>query len=815
MEQLLQDLRFAFRQLLKRRDASLVAIFTLALGIGANTSVFTLINSTLLRPAPAAEPSRLVWISRIRGREGRPGNGSYPHYRAIRDQAKALSGVLAYSGVTLSVGGTASERIYGNITSGNYFEVLGVKPALGRTYSGTDDTAPGASPVVVLSDALWRRRFGADPRIVGSAITVNGRSFSVVGVTPPGFGGIELGEGAEMWVPMAMIAVAMPGRAELLDDAHAGWLRTVGRLAPGATSARAQAEADVAVQRVVARVTKPDDVVRTVVQQIRGGLDPSNRSELMPVVLLLSIVPLLVLLVACANSANLLLSRALVRRKEFAVRRALGATRGRLVRQLLTECLLLSAVAGLVGMVLSYWLTSLISRLGDVPADVTTSLQPDFRVLGATLVLSLLTGLVFGLVPALTATRPSLAPALKDEGGSMAASGGRPRIRGAFVVAQVAVSLVLLITAGLFLRSLNKALAVDPGFDAQRGLALSYDLQLQGYDAAGRERFDRRALETARAIPGVESAAQATGLPLSSSWSGADVDREGAPPDSRGMLSGMTSVTPAFFATMHIPLLKGREFSDRDDAGAARAVIVNATLAGRLWPGEDPVGKRLRFAGSNTELREVVGLVADGKYRSLTERPSPYFYLPFSQDRRGETQATLVVRASQSAAALVTPVSRAIRALDPDLPLYRVGTLDQAINEIVGKQRAATSLIGVFGALALLLASLGMYGVAAQAVTLRTREIGIRMSLGARSRDVLVMFVREGVGRSLVGVALGLAISLALGSVLAQFLYGLRATDVPTFFAGAGVLCSVSALATWLPARRAANVDPMVALRYD
>jgi len=815
VDTILQDLRFAFRQLSNRRGATLVTILTLALGIGANTATFSLLNATLFKAAPGTDPERLAWVASSRGRSSRFGSGAYPDYVAFRDKVGAFSGVMAYSGASYSVGGKASERIYGNVASGNYFDVLGLKPAAGRFFTPTEDAEPGAHAVAVISHTLWTRRFGADPSVVNSTVIVNGSPFTIIGVAPAGFVGVEMGENAELWVPMAMVATAIPTPVPLLTDVNSTWLRMVARLKPGVSYDEANAEASVIAKQIVPPGTPPDDARRVSVQRIQGGLDPENRAQLLPVFGLLSLVPARGWRGARGSAPNRLVARGLSRRKEFAMRRAFGATRGRLVRQLLTECVLLSGAAGAVGVVFSFWLVALIARFGDVPAEITVSVQPDRAVLIATTLLAMLTGLLFGLVPALSATRPELVPALKDEGANLGTGRHRHRLRDTFVVAQVALSLALIITSGLFLRSIDKALRVNPGFDPKNAVTLSYDLRLQGYAPEREKAFNRTVLATVRAMPGVEAAAIATTLPLSGRSMGNEIIAEGAPIGDRGRPSQFSSISADYFASMKAPLLKGRDFATSDDEGSPKVAIVNERLASQLWPGENPIGKRFRFAGANEPLREVVGLARDGKNRSLTEAPFGYLYLPEAQDRQGSTEIKLVVRTAGDPVAFIVPLTKALQQLDPNLPFYQVQTLEQMITGVLDRQRASSSLIAVFGALALVLAALGMYGVAAHGVTLRTREIGIRMSLGARAADVLAMLVREGLRLAAVGVVAGLLISGAVSKVLGNFLYGLRATDALTFAAGAALLCAVAAIATYLPARRAARVDPMVALRFE
>jgi predicted permease len=793
-----------------------VAATTLALGIGANTSMFTLLNATLFRSAPGADPDRLVWVTAVAGRSRELRNMSYPDYADVRDRSKSFTGLLGYAHVWVSFGGSTPERVRAEAVTGDYFDVLGVRAAMGRMFRVDDDGAQGAHPVAVLSDAFWRRRFGSDPGVLNRTIVLNGHPFTVIGVAPPGFSGVEINddEPQSIWLPMAMIGTAEPGLETFLTDRYSsGFMRVIGRLAPGVTRARANAELAVLAAQLRPDAHSDGDRLSLSALAVAGGVDPTNRGQLLPVLSLLMVVPALVLLVACANAANVLLARGLARRKEIAMRRALGASRMRLVRQLLTESVLLSLLAGGLGVLLSFWMTGLIARLGEVPAGIVASLTPDANVVIATTLLAAGTGIIFGLAPALTATRPSLAPALKDEAVTLGLGRQRHRLRDVFVVGQVAVSLVLLVTAGLFARSLAKALSVDPGFAARSGVYLSFDLARQGYPRARQEEFERDVLTRVSALPGVEAAALTSAAPYGGSYQGLEVRAEGVSADDGGVMAFSARITPAFPAALGIALVRGRQFTDRDNATSAPVVIVNEVLARRVWPGSDPVGKRLRMGDRDHALREVVGVVRDVRYMDLTTAPPAFLFMPELQQPAGAL--VLMARTSQPGAAMLGAVRAAAQSIDTDLPLFNARTFEQALHGASDKQQAASSMLAVFGLLSLALAALGLFSVTAHGVALRTREIGIRMSLGARSGDVLALFVREGMGRTAVGVAIGLALSAGLSRVLAGFLFGLRATDTLTFASGAAILCAVAAVASYIPARRASRVDPMVALRAE
>jgi len=815
MDTLLQDLRYAARALIKSPGFTTVAVLTLGLGIGANTAVFTLVNAALFRTPPGASPHELMWLAATRDFPEQPGRPrsyqrrfSLPEYRDYAAGSSAFTGLSAYQDAALALGsGGEPERINGMLVSGNYFQVLGLVPAAGRFFVPEEDRDPGAHPVVVLSHGLWRHRFGSDSAIVGKDITVNGRRFMVVGVAPAGFVGIQLGEPADLFTPLAMIAVAMPRSADLLEQRNAGWLQIIGRLKPGVTVAAAGKDIATLAARLAQTYPEVLQGTSAEVAPLSGGLDPSNRSEALPIFVLLMAVPAVVLLIACANVANLLLARAAGRRREIGIRLALGATRGRLMRQLLTESVVLALCAGAAGMVLSFWLNDVLLAVSRAPTEIELALKPDARVLAFTIAVAVVTGVLFGLAPALGATRPDVVPALKERL-------GRSRLARAFVMAQVALSLILLVTAGLFLRSLDKALDVNPGFDPVNRIALSFDLGIQGYTDRQRGTFYARLLERVRALPGVEAASLGSPLPMSGRIIGSAVSIEGVDPDAGAVPVTLGSFAPQYFATLGVPLLRGRDFATTDLAGAPLVVIVNETLARRLWPNQDPLGRRLRLYGREEPLREVIGVAKDGKYDELTENPRGFLYLPERQ-HADLSDISLIVKTTSDPRPLAGALTTAVHELDATLPIFRLETLQQALRNRLDKERGASSLLGVFGTLALLLAALGLYGVMAYAVSQRTREIGIRVALGARQADVLRQFVGEGVRLAVVGVAIGLALSVMLTRIIAQFLYGVTATDATTFAAGAVVLCVVAVAASWLPARRAARVDPMVALRSE
>lgn len=809
LESMWKDVTYSTRRLIRDRAATLAIVLTLAIGIGANSAMFTLIDRVLFKPAPVSDPDTLVWLHVTEVRSGRLTKLSYPGYRALARPGEALSGVAAFTGTQFSLGGETPERIRGMVVSGNYFDVLRVPASTGRTFLPEEDGAPGAHPVVVLSHALWRNRFGADDAIAGKTVTLNGRPFTVVGVAAEGFGGLDI-EPVALWVPLAMAESAMPDQKGMLEHVDAQWLYVVGRLRPGISMDRASASLQVRASELAG--TSDENPVDVSVQRVAGGLDPENRKDMAPVFGLLSLVPLLVLIVACANVANLLLSRGLSRRKELALRKALGAERSRLVRQLLVESVLLALAACGVGLLFSYGLTAGVAYLAEVPAEIADRLTPDLRVITASMVLAVLAGVTFGVAPALASTDAALVPSLKDSGPTMGAGDRRRRLRSAFLVTQVTVSFVLVVVAGLFLQSVSKALSVDPGFDPRNVVVLAFDPDLQGYDADGRQRLFADVLETVEALPGIESAALTTSPPLAGLMYGNVVSREGPESEPSWNNTNFAGISPGYFQTMRIPVLAGRDFTTGDSRASPKVAIINDTLASSLWPGVTPLGQRMKMFGEDDWL-EVVGVVKGGKYDEFSEEPRPFLFLPDAQAPLG--RISLVARTATEAATMVEVVRQAVRTLDPDMPLFDVGTLEQTIRNAVDQERGTSFMLAAFGGLGLFLAAFGLYAVTSQAVSLRVREIGIRMALGARASTVAGLFVRESLSLCALGLAIGTVLSLAISGVIGAFLFGLAASDVLTYVGATALFAGVATVATLIPARRAATVDPLRSLRSE
>jgi macrolide transport system ATP-binding/permease protein len=812
MSTLLQDVRYGMRMLRKRPGFTLVAVITLALGIGANAAIFTLVNAALLRPLPVAEPGQIVSLNNVSERR-MFATFSYPNYRDFRDRNEAFSGLIGYSFSPLSLSHDGiNERLWGYVVTGNYFDVLGVNAALGRMISPADDQLPGAHPVSVISYKCWQRRFGGDPAVIGKSVIVNGRSYTIIGVAPQGFDGTEVIATSEMWFPMAMQSQVIVG-SNWLEVRDAETLFIQGRLKPGVTPAQAQSEAEAIaaqLEREYPGINEGKRVVLTSPGMTRGLM----RGPVIGFTGLLMLMVGLVLLLACTNLANLLLARASERRREVAVRLALGAGRFRLVRQLLTESMLLSLAGGALGLLLALWLADLAVTLKP-PVDVPLALDLhiDYRVLIFTGAVSLLTGVLFGLLPALQSTKADLIATLKDE---FAVSGHRRAwLKNGMIVFQVALSLVLLVGGGLMLRSLQKTQTIDLGFDPHNAVSLSFDLRLQGYDEARGKEFQKRLLERVRAVPGIESAGIADLIPVDLHFSRDSVFIEGQTPERAATAPrALTSrISPGYFAAMNTPLVQGREFSEQDDNKAARVAIVNETFARRFWPDEDAIGKRFAVGSPDAPKLQVIGVARDGKYAGIQEEPRPFFYRSMAQFYSGST--SLVVRAASDPQPALAAARREIQQLDAHLPIASAQTLEEHLSLPLLPTRLAASLLGSFGVLALALAAIGIYGVMAYAVSQRTREIGIRMALGAQKADVLKLVISRGVWLTLTGVAIGLAASLAMTRLMKSLLYGISATD-PLTFAGVALLLTVVALvACYLPARRATKVDPMIALRYE
>ena len=819
-ENLLKDVRYGARMLLKSPAFTVVAVLSLALGMGVNTTIFSIVNAVLLRPLPVLQPDQLVEVYTSDSGGYPYGTSSYPDFRDFRRQSTVFSGMAAQEFTILNLDRPEgpSELIFGEAVSGNFFDLLGVEAAVGRMFAPEEDSTPGTHPVVVLGHGFWQRHFNGDPAAVGQTIKVNGTTVTVIGVAPEEFTGTWPLVALDIWTPMAMQVLLNPGGPdpEYLEARGNRSHFIKARLRPGVTIEEAEAQLKTVMDRL--REEFPDRIRdRTVnllpVSDVR--LHPLVDGAIVPVAGLLLGVVGLVLLIACANVANMLLSRASIRRQEIAVRLALGASRWRLVRQLLSESLLLSLAGGALGLLMAYWTTGLILAFQPpIPISVALDLGIDVRVLGFALFAALVTGVVFGLAPALQSSRPDLVAALKEDVARGGRRGRRFGLRNILVVTQVAVSLVLLIAAGLFLRSLSRAQRLDPGFESEGIAIVTTPLELVGYSVDESRVFADELMRHVNAMPDVVAAGLTDRVPVGIGISTTSVRIEGNVVPETEQLPGIdiAKVGPGYFDVFRIPLVAGRAFTGNDDQDAPLVTIVNETFARRYWPGENPIGKRIA-RGRRGEWMEVVGVTRDHKVRTLGEDPRPYFHVPFAQSF--EPFITAVVRTDGDAAAMVEQTRQLMLMLDSDLVFLEAKTMRENLEIMTFPVRMGAQLLSLFGFLALGLAAVGLYGVIAYVVSQRTHEIGLRMALGAESGDVLKLIVQQGMEIVAVGVLVGLLVAMGMTWLLSSFLYGVSAIDPITFGATSLVLIAVALVANLIPARRAAGVDPLIALRYE
>ncbi len=813
MTDLLQDLRYALRMFVKNPVFTAAAVVTLALGIGLNAASFSAVHALLLRPLPGVqEPERLVQLYRTwPGIEY--GSNSIPHFRDLQERGEGLfEGVAAWSfqPVSLSTEGR-SEIAMGQMVSANFFDVLGVEAARGRTFLPEESRGPGAHPVVVLSHGEWRSRFGGDPDVVGRTVSLNGRRFEVVGVAPEGFKGPVSIAAPALWAPLVMQPQLEPGAGSKMENRGSNFLSVLARTRPGTTVEQTRRGTETILAGL--RDDHPEHYERSgirVVPQEEAGIHPMFRDAQVGLSTVVMVVVGLLLLIACVNVANLFLARAADRRREMGIRLSLGAGRGRVVRQLLTESLLLAAVAGTAGLALAFGAVRVLSRVQlptDMPVDIDVAVNGP--VLLFTLVVAGVTGLLFGLVPALQASKPETVSALKGESG--AAPGKERRVSRGLVVVQMALSVVLLLGAGIFLRNLQAATEIDVGFEAENLLLASVNPGLQGYDRARTESLYRELRERLESRPDVQAAAWAEVVPLGFSGQQTGVSVPGYEPGPEEQMSiDYNVVGPGYFQAMGISVLRGRGFTARDDTASAGVIVVNETMAERFWPGRDPVGEIVQ---TGSRERRVVGVVESGKYSRLGEEPLDYMYLPMAQVF--QHSGTLHVRTSGDPAALAPEVRRLVRERDPALPVFDVRTMENHLGLAMLPARLAGGALGLFGLLGLTLAAVGIYGVTAYSVARRTREIGIRVALGAGRGRVVRTVLGSGVRLTLLGVAIGVATSLGVAGFLRDLLYTGRAVDPVAFVSVPLLLAAIALAATWLPARRAASVDPVRALRSE
>jgi len=816
MRNIWKDMRYGARVLIRQPAFTIGAVLTLALGIGVNSAIFNAVSAFIIRPIPGvSEPERLVVPFKL-DREGDLNDSfSFPDFVDYRDRNRSLDGLFAYRLTSVVIGEKdGNDVIYGEMVSGNYFDVLGVRAGVGRTFQPEEGRTPGTHPVVVLSHDLWIRRLAADPTIVGKKIRLNDVEFSVIGIAPPGFQGTKWGLGMDFWAPLMMQQQLMPGE-NLLVRRGASWLQVMGRLKRGVSTEEAQSDLSaVAAQldREFASDRGSGNRIR-LLPETEGRFDHAQSAVSIGSGAALALVGV-ILVVVCANLANLMLARASRRKREIGIRIALGASRRRLVAQLMTESLLLALAGGALGFVISFWIADLIFSLApSLPYRMVLNLAPDSGVIVFTLIISLLAGLVFGLVPAIRASGFDPGSVIKGDNTDRNRSWGG--IRTVLVVSQVALTLVVLICGGLMVRSFLSAAAIDPGFDVRGVTAMTVTPGLLGYDEERGQLFYRQFLDRVRALPGVESASLASLLPLGdSSSSTGPVVAEGQPdpPPGEGLNVLYNIVSPDYFRTMRTPILMGREFEPSVRTGDRREVVINQALAARLWPGLNPIGRVFRISDGASRY-EVTGVAEDGKYRRLSEAHRPHFW--FSSAYSYEPQMILLVRTRTDSAGIVPEIRAGLRSIDARLPLVGVRTMREHMTvQLWGARMGAIASL-VFGLLVLLISGMGIYSVISYSVSQRTKEIGIRMALGAGSRDVVRLVTAQGLRISVIGSLIGLPIAFLLTRLLSNLLF-VGGTFDPLIFGGITVmLIVVGWLAGWIPARRASRVDPMIALRYE
>ena len=805
------DLRYGWRMLWKTPGFTAVAVITLALGIGANSTIFSWINSTLFNPIPGvAHTSDLISLMRGERSEHPTPPFSYLDYVDLRQESRSFSGLLAYHDDYMSLTGTDKpERTYGAVTSANYFDVLGVRPILGRAFLPEEEKNEGAA-VAVISYGMWQNRFASDRSLIGQTIQINRHPFTVIGVAPPGFQGCKTGLRADLWMPLGMGRVVWDWPD--LTDRGRFWLQVLGRLRPGFDQKQAAGELGLLMQRIVEQFPNehrgPNEIT----------LDPLWRSPFGANVYLYKTLPMLLalaavlLLLACANVANLLLVRALGRQREIAIRLSLGASRWRLVRQLLVESLLLALAGGGVAVLLTTWTAGTFAAF--FPANLlplTLNGHMDGTVLSVTLAVSVLTALAFGMLPALRMSSLTPVTVLKEEAGSISGGLHKSRLSRTLVVGQISLSLLLLICAGLFVRSLRNAQRFDPGFDPNHVEVAFVDLGLAGYSDAQGIEFERQLLAKVRSLPGVESATLADFSPLSFTLHSDRVQPEGYVPRlHESMEIDRSIVGPGYLEMMKTPLISGRDFTEQDTAKSQRVAIVNKAFVDRYWPGQDAIGKRIQTRGRTFT---VVGVAGNGKYRRLIYDAEPGFFFPLFQDY--QDLIIIHARVAGDPAAFALTLENTVHDLNPDLPVFNVSTLKESMQMGSIFERIAVVFAGSFGLLALLLATVGIYGVVAYSTRQRTHEIGIRMALGASQGAVFRQVLTQGFRLMLVGLVIGVAVSLVLTRFLRSMLFGVGSSDALTFGSVALVLCLAALVACFVPARRATKIDPMVALRYE
>ncbi len=847
VEMVARDFGYALRTLRRSRGFAAVAALTLALGIGANTAIFTLLDQVLLRLLPVKNPQQLVLLT-MRGKHyGNNWGGnaiSYPMYRDFQDHNEVFSGMFCRFPNPVSMTfGAQSERVAAELVSGTYFDVLGVGTALGRAFTPEDDRVPDGHPLVMLSYDFWRQRFGGDRQIVGKTVLINKHEMTIIGVAQAGFDGVELGYSAKIFIPVMMEKEIIIGPMKMLTDRRSRWVNAFGRLRPGVTETKAKAALQPFMHSMLEMEVKEaafhnasayarEQFLKCWIDVLPGSQGRASlRRELRTPLWVLMATTGMVLLIACANIANLLLARATGRQKEIAVRLAMGATRGRIVGQLLIETLSLSALGGILGLALAFWADKALMAVY-LPSDsnaLNISAVPDFRILLFTLAVSVVTGVIFGLAPALQSTRPDVGRTLKDQAGAVV-GGGRGRLRNVLVVTQVALSLLLLIGAGLFLRSLKNLSNLGTGFPAERLVGFNIDPSLNGYTPQQLNGFYQQLTDSLGAIPGVKSVAVASMRIMENNEWDSGLTAEGYSPTKADdhPQAYMNQIGPGYFATLGVPIVAGRDFRLTDNHVIKRAdatddfdttpttVIINEKFAQRFFAGHNPVGMHLGFGtdpGTHTDM-EIIGVVKDIKYTNLRDEIPIQAYVPYMNSPYLGGM-TIYVRTAGEANQLMSSVRARMRELDANVPIYKMRTMEEQISNSLATERMIASLSTVFGFVATVLAIIGLYGVMSYSVAQRTREIGIRMALGAEQGKVIGMVMREVVTLIAIGIGVGVPAALVLTRVVKSQLYGLEAHDPWTLGLATGLLAMVACAAGYLPALRASRVDPMKALRYE
>ena len=839
---LLKDLRHAVRTLWQNPGFTAVAVLSLALGIGVNTAIFSLINAVLLRTLPVEDPGRLVMVSdpssagvNIGTQGGDRSLFTCEEFARMRERNQVFTDMLAAesdaSRENMSINGGSMEEMVTRLVSENYFSTLGVKPLVGRTFTREDEKGPGSDPYAVISYAYWKKRFGLDISVLGKTIQIHKAFLTVIGVMPPGFFGETVGQPPDAWLPMMMEPAVKPGRDWLHDDPskveRVEWLMVAGRLRPGVSEKQAESSLNVLFQQVIHETAgsnlPPDRLRQLAGQKIKirpgdKGASPLREDSSEPLLVLMAVV-FLVLLIACANVANLLLARSAARQREMGIRLAIGASRGRLIRQLLTESFVLALIGGAVGILFAVWTSDMLLRMassGGNPAPL--DIHPDLRVLAFTTGLSMLTGLVFGLAPALRGTRVDVSSTLKENSRGVIGSGARISLGKALVISQVAISLLLLIGAGLFLRTLQNLQRVDLGYPRERLLLVHIDALAAGYQGAQRAAVFQNLLERFRSMPGVRGVTVSENGLFSGNESGDEISVEGYKPQKKGDdHARWDQIGPGYFSTIGIPMLLGREIGPQDAGTSARVCVINETMARFYFAGQNPIGKHVtdEFPDSHFTF-QIVGVSKDDRDHQLRGEIQRRFYIPFFQGMSGiPEEGNFEIRTFADPSSLIRTVRQQVEQVDRSLPISSAKPLGELLDERLTQERLLAQLCVFFGALALVLASVGLYGVLSYSIARRTNEIGIRMALGARQGTVLGMVLRETAAVVAIGIAIGVPVALALTRLVSSKLYGLKATDPLTIAAASLVLAAVAMFAGYLPARRASRVDPLVALRYE